>query len=80
MLAVNSVNACPYCTSLHGELGRMAGLADKTKSINEAKDAAALKKVNADPMVTFCVFMRVCMGVGKSESLTHLYCSYPPYR
>jgi AhpD family alkylhydroperoxidase len=28
MLALNSANSCPYCTELHGELGRMAGLED----------------------------------------------------
>jgi AhpD family alkylhydroperoxidase len=33
MLAVNSSNSCPYCTSLHGELGRMAGL-DEPSAIN----------------------------------------------
>ena len=26
MLAVNSINLCPFCTGLHGELGRVAGL------------------------------------------------------
>ena len=25
MLTVNSVNTCPYCTGLHGQLARMAG-------------------------------------------------------
>ena len=26
MNTMNSVNTCPYCTGLHGELGRMAGI------------------------------------------------------
>eukprot|EP00959_Pyramimonas_sp_CCMP1952_P286828 5997938-Pyramimonas_sp.AAC.1 len=26
MLSVNSHNDCPFCTSLHGELARMAGI------------------------------------------------------
>ena len=42
MLAVNSVNACPYCTSLHGELGRMAGLEDKGSAINSAKSGTGV--------------------------------------
>merc|ERR1719329_707531 len=54
MAAVNSVNNCPYCTSLHGELGRMAGLDGKQKDIDNAKTAADAKKVSGgDPMVVF---------------------------
>jgi len=30
MLAVNSVNNCPYCDGLHGQLGRIAGIPVKT--------------------------------------------------
>ncbi|EKX37684.1 hypothetical protein GUITHDRAFT_165415 [Guillardia theta CCMP2712] len=53
MLAVNSVNSCPYCTGLHCELGRMAGLKDDTKRINEAKTSKELQKVTNDKMVNF---------------------------
>jgi len=54
MAAVNSVNACPYCTSLHGELGRMAGLQGKEKTLMEAKTADEIKKVSGgNPMVVF---------------------------
>jgi len=28
MVTMNSYNTCPYCTGLHGQLARMAGLAD----------------------------------------------------
>lgn len=31
MVTVNSVNNCSYCTGLHGELARMAGVADVEK-------------------------------------------------
>ena len=34
-LSVNSVTACPYCTGLHGNLGRMAGC--DSKGIEGAK-------------------------------------------
>ena len=47
MLAVNSVNECPYCTALHGELARMTGLNQastvdikKTKSSEQVKEEA----------------------------------------
>ena len=64
MLAVNSVNACPYCTSLHGELGRMAGLEDKVDQINTAKDGSALKKVAKDPEVAYARKFGECNGRG----------------
>jgi len=64
MLAVNSVNSCAFCTSLHGELGRMAGLENKGASINTAKDAAALKKVSSDPMVLYARKFGECNGRG----------------
>jgi AhpD family alkylhydroperoxidase len=44
MLAVNSKNACPWCTSLHGELGRMAGLGDSRFAINSAASVGDVKK------------------------------------
>lgn len=28
MLTMNSINTCPYCTGLHGQLGRMAGISN----------------------------------------------------
>jgi AhpD family alkylhydroperoxidase len=47
MLAVNSVNDCPYCSGIHGELARMSGLdtssstkKSASKHSNEAKEAA----------------------------------------
>jgi AhpD family alkylhydroperoxidase len=54
MAAVNSVNNCPFCTSIHGELGRMAGLGAKQKALDSAKTAAEVKKIAGDnPMVVF---------------------------
>ena len=35
MVTVNSVKQCPYCTGLHGELARMAGVEEPSK-LNEA--------------------------------------------
>ena len=66
MLAVNSVNECSFCTSLHGELGRMAGLGDAAwKSINEAKSGADIKKISGnDPMVIFARKFGECDGRG----------------
>jgi len=32
MLTMNSINTCPYCTGLHGQLARMASAEDPSKS------------------------------------------------
>lgn len=41
MLTVNSVNQCPYCTGLHGQLARMAGVDRPVDLLNaKGKDAA----------------------------------------
>eukprot|EP00282_Hemiselmis_andersenii_P000732 CAMPEP_0114112488 /NCGR_PEP_ID=MMETSP0043_2-20121206/2413_1 /TAXON_ID=464988 /ORGANISM="Hemiselmis andersenii, Strain CCMP644" /LENGTH=300 /DNA_ID=CAMNT_0001204589 /DNA_START=52 /DNA_END=954 /DNA_ORIENTATION=- len=35
-LTVNSVFSCPFCTGLHGELGRMSDLGEKSYDLNSA--------------------------------------------
>lgn len=52
MLAVNSVNNCPYCTGIHGELARMAGVKDAAK-IEAAKSGTEIKKTCNNPMVVY---------------------------
>ena len=46
MLAVNSKNSCPWCTSLHGELGRMAGLGENAMKINFAASTGEVQKAS----------------------------------
>lgn len=64
MLAVNSVNACPYCTSLHGELGRMAGLEKKGSAINTAKSGTEIKKLTKESEVNYARKFGECNGRG----------------
>jgi AhpD family alkylhydroperoxidase len=65
MLAVNSENSCPWCTSLHGELGRMAGLGDKATAINTAKSLADVKKASGDSKeAAFARLFAECDGRG----------------
>ena len=56
MLAVNSVNNCPFCTSLHGELGRMAGVsADALPKVSRSvhvKHRATLRHATQRPRTT----------------------------
>ena len=44
MLAVNSANECPYCTGLHVELGRMAGLGDAAEINTITKSADEIER------------------------------------
>ena len=37
MVTVNSVNSCPYCKGLHGELARMAGVEDSMRLMGRAR-------------------------------------------
>eukprot|EP00617_Octactis_speculum_P004895 CAMPEP_0185788182 /NCGR_PEP_ID=MMETSP1174-20130828/144704_1 /TAXON_ID=35687 /ORGANISM="Dictyocha speculum, Strain CCMP1381" /LENGTH=204 /DNA_ID=CAMNT_0028481739 /DNA_START=171 /DNA_END=782 /DNA_ORIENTATION=+ len=53
MLAVNSKNACPWCTGLHGELGRLAGLGDQVEKINSAASLGDIQKASDEAAVVF---------------------------
>ena len=44
MVVVNSANDCPYCTGLHGELARMAGVAE-TKQLATISTADEAEKI-----------------------------------
>jgi len=43
-LSVNSVNRCPFCTGLHGEIGRLAGLEDAL-AVNESAKLSASEEI-----------------------------------
>lgn len=52
MLTVNSVNNCPYCTGLHGELARMAGVEDPNR-LQCAKSRKEVKQIINAPATRF---------------------------
>jgi AhpD family alkylhydroperoxidase len=52
MVTVNSVNNCPYCTGLHGELARMAGV-DEAESLLNAKSEQEARMLVDAPAITF---------------------------
>ena len=52
MVTVNSVNSCPYCEGLHGELARMAGV-DDPKSLMKASSEAECRALVDDPAISF---------------------------
>jgi len=52
MVTVNSVNDCPYCTGLHGELARMAGV-QEAPELMKAKSAKQCRKILDSPAISF---------------------------
>ena len=50
MVTVNSVNSCPYCEGLHGELARMAGVQDP-EQLMSAQSLSECTKVVDDPAI-----------------------------
>lgn len=62
MVAVNSVNDCPYCDGLHGSLARIAGVEDAPALRAGQASCALLKK----PAVKFAVAFAQADGRGTS--------------
>jgi AhpD family alkylhydroperoxidase len=52
MVTVNSVNSCPFCEGLHGELARMAGVEDP-KGLMKAKSEDECRSFVDDPAISF---------------------------
>lgn len=52
MVTVNSVNRCPYCTGLHVQLARMAGVEDAEK-LEKSTSSEEARKVVDEPAVSF---------------------------
>lgn len=52
MVTVNSVNSCPYCEGLHGELARMAGVEDADKLMKASSEGECRLLVD-DPAISF---------------------------
>ena len=55
MNTMRSVNTCPYCTGLHGELGRMAGI--NSYAIVEGGAGEAAKQVSS-PAIAYTMIVR----------------------
>jgi len=52
MVTVNSVNSCPYCEGLHGELARMAGV-ENPDGLMKAKSEDECRSFVDDPAISF---------------------------
>ena len=63
MNTMNSVNTCPYCTGLHGELGRMAGINSYAIVEGSAGMARTAKQVSSPAIAYTKAFAEGC-GAG----------------
>lgn len=52
MVTVNSVNSCPYCKGLHGQLARMAGVSE-AEPLMQANSAEECRRLINDPAIGF---------------------------
>ena len=52
MVTVNSVNSCPYCEGLHGQLARMAGV-DEPEALQSSESVEACRQVVDHPAITY---------------------------
>lgn len=71
MVAVNSVNNCPYCTGLHGELARMAGVNDPGKLMNAKTEAEARNIVNHES-ISFAITFAKNQGRGRFVDVAYV--------
>lgn len=82
MVTVNSVNDCPYCAGLHGELARMAGVdnAQKIMSAGSASEAASLATKESCAAVGYAhgFAERGGRGVREDDEFAKIVASYGP--
>ena len=67
MVTVNSVNSCPYCKGLHGELARMAGV-DDPMGLMDAQSAAECRERIDEPSITYARTFAEQNGRGEIEA------------
>jgi len=70
MVTMNSVNGCPYCTGLHGELARIAGVEDAEQLMNASSDAESRKVVD-EPAITYARIFAEADGRGDKEATAY---------
>jgi AhpD family alkylhydroperoxidase len=70
MVAVNSVNECPYCEGLHGQLARMAGV-EGPEALQAAKSVSEALKVVDQPAITYARVFAENNGRGSAEEAAY---------
>lgn len=67
MVTVNSVNSCPYCEGLHGELARMAGV-EEPERLMQANSLSECTNVVDDPAIVYARTFAENNGRGDIEA------------
>ena len=67
MVTVNSVNSCPYCEGLHGELARMAGVEDP-QGLMKASSVSECREYVDDPAIIYARIFAETDGRGEREA------------
>mmetsp|Transcript_25642 Transcript_25642/g.55719 ORF Transcript_25642/g.55719 Transcript_25642/m.55719 type:complete len:297 (+) Transcript_25642:100-990(+) len=88
MLSVNSHNDCPFCTSLHGELARMAGIDEDERSCllegekggttSEDADTESTLKEKEDPALPYARTFAATNGQVPEEAEAEMATAYGP--
>ena len=66
MVTVNSVNSCPYCEGLHGQLARMAGV-ENQEELMKAANVEECRALVDDPAITYARVFAENDGRGNLE-------------
>ena len=66
MVTVNSVNSCPFCEGLHGELARMAGVED-AQGLMKAGSEHECRSFVDDPAISYARIFAEHDGRGAAE-------------
>ena len=66
MVTVNSVNSCPYCEGLHGQLARMAGV-ENQEQLMKASTVEECRSLVDDPAITYARVFAENDGRGPQE-------------
>lgn len=67
MVTVNSANRCPFCTGLHGQLARMAGL-ENPAGLEASNSADEARKHVDQPEISYARIFAEQSGRGDVEA------------
>ena len=70
MVTVNSINTCPYCTGLHGQLARMAKSSDAEMKSPAVKFATTFALEGGRGAKVIAAFEALAASIGKGKALS----------
>ena len=70
MVTVNSINTCPYCTGLHGQLARMASVDKPNTGSPEVQFATTFAEESGRGTKVRAAFDKLVASIGKGKALS----------